>query len=87
MEFLHSQVQTNAGDVIEVSLDGNAANVLVMGSSDFHSYRRGGRHQYYGGYFTRSPAVIRPPSGTWNVVIDLGGCSGRTRASVRVVRG
>jgi hypothetical protein len=86
MEFLHSQVETRSGNAIEVSLEGNAANVLVMDSSNFSSYRRGGRIHYYGGHFTRSPAIIRPPSsGTWHVVIDLGGRRGHVRASVRVI--
>ncbi len=85
MNFLHSQVQTNDGDAIEVSLRGNAANVMVMDSSDFHSYQRGRRFNYYGGHFTRSPAIIRPPSGHWHVVIDLGGRRGQVSASVRVI--
>lgn len=87
MNFLHSQVQTSTGDVIEVSLEGNAVNVMVMSASDFSSYRRGGRHHYYGGHFTRSPAIIRPPSGSWHVVVDLGGRRGHVRAGVRVIRG
>lgn len=87
MDFLHSQVETSTGDVIVVSLEGDAANVMVMSSSDFNSYRRGGRHHYFGGYFTRSPATIRPPPGSWHVVIDLGGRRGHVRAGVRVVRG
>jgi Domain of unknown function (DUF1883) len=87
MNFLHSQVETGAGDIIEVSLEGIAANVLVMDSSDFSSYRRGGRHHYYGGYFTSSPAIVRPPPGSWHVVIDPGGRRGHIRAGVCVRRG
>jgi len=86
MDFMHSEVETGSDDAIEVSLDGNAANVMVMDSSNFSSYRRGGRFHYYGGHYTRSPAVIRPPSsGNWHVVIDLGGGRGRVQASVRVI--
>jgi hypothetical protein len=86
MDFMHSQVQIGSNNAIEVSLDGNAANVMVMDSSNFSSYRRGGRFRYYGGHCTRSPAIIRPPSsGNWHVVIDLGGGSGHVRASVRVI--
>jgi Domain of unknown function (DUF1883) len=87
MRFLHYEVQIGSDDAIEVSLQGNAANVLVMDSSNFNSYRRGsGGFRYYGGHYTRSPAVIRPPSsGHWHVVIDLGGGGGNVRASVRVI--
>ena len=86
MEFLHSQVATGSDNAIVVSLDGHAANVMVMDSSNFSSYQRGSRFRYYGGHYTRSPAVIRPPlSGNWHVVIDLGGRGGQVRANVRVV--
>lgn len=85
MKFLHSEVHTSPGQAIEVSLQGNAANVLVMDTSGFYSYRRGDRVKYYGGHYSHSPAVIRPPAGHWHVVIDLGGRSGSVRASVRLV--
>lgn len=86
MKFIHSEVTTEAGDAILVTLNGNEANVMVMDDSNFRSYRSGGRFTYFGGHYKRSPAIVRPPlSGHWNVVVDLGGLSGKVQAAVRVV--
>ncbi len=86
MNFLHREVTTNRGDSIQVSLRGNAANVRVMDCNNFQRYRTGGRHEYFGGHYTKSPVVICPPSaGTWHVVVDLVGYRGRVVASVRVL--
>jgi hypothetical protein len=87
MNFLRYEVRTmNTGDVIEVTLSGHAANVLVMDDGNFVNYQSGRQFVYYGGYYTQSPAVIVPPSaGHWNVVIDLGGASGHVNAFVRVL--
>jgi hypothetical protein len=86
--MLHWRVQTGPGDVVEVALDGSESDVLVLvlDLSNFESYRHGGTCRYYGGHYTRSPAVIRPPhSGFWHVVVAPSG--GRVRAGVRVRRG
>src|SRR5690242_19418007 len=78
----------NGGEIVEVTLQGNAANVRLMDNSNFHSYKSGGRHSYYGGYVTRSPyRVTVPRSGKWYITIDLGGYSGRISSSVRVLPG
>jgi len=76
------------GQIVEVTLKGSAANVRLMDSSNFQSYKNGRRHKYYGGYVTRSPyRVSVPNSGHWYVAIDLGGYSGRTSSSVNVLPG
>lgn len=76
------------GEIVEVTLQGNAANVRLMDSSDFQSYKSGRRHNYYGGYVTSSPyRVSVPRSGHWYVAIDLGGYGGRISSSVRVLPG
>jgi len=86
MRFLHSEVTTELGDAIIVSLSGTEANVMVMDDSNFRNYRSGGSFNYYGGHYRRSPAIIRPPSsGRWNVVIDLGGMAGDVPADVHVM--
>jgi len=78
----------SGGEIVEITLIGNAANVRLMDSSNFSSYQAGKRHRYYGGYMKRSPAKIQIPySGHWYVVIDLGGYSGTVRSSVRVLPG
>ena len=85
MQFLHSTVDVGAGQAVVVNLD-HAANVQVLDESNFGLYRRGSRYQYYGGYYSRSPVVIRPPRpGRYHVAIDLGGRSGTLRPDVRVL--
>lgn len=88
MDFVHYDLkQLGRGETVEVTLD-SAANVLLLDSSNFSSYRHGRRYNYYGGYVTRSPyRVPVPRAGHWHVVIDLGGNSGRVRSGVRVLPG
>lgn len=80
--------QLRGGEVVEVILKGNAANVKLMDSSNFQSYKNGRRHSYFGGHVTRSPYKVSVPrSGRWYVTIDLGGYSGRVNSSVKVLPG
>jgi len=77
--------QLNGGEVVEVTLGGSAANVKLMDSSNFSSYKSGRNHKYYGGYVTRSLYIVSVPNaGRWYVTIDLGGYSGTIRSSVRI---
>ncbi len=85
MNFIKYEVDAGPDDVIEVTLN-SAANVRLLDSSNFHSYRGGRRHRYLGGHVTRSPYRMRAPQqGHWYIVIDLGGYSGSVRAGVRVL--
>lgn len=80
--------QQPRGATVEVTLQGNAANVFLVDSSNFSSYKAGRRYRYYGGHATRSPVRLTVPnSGHWYLVIDYGGLPGRGRASVRVLPG
>ena len=64
--------ETDDGDAIVVNLSGTEANVMVMDDRNFRSYRSGGRRvNFFAGHYKSSPAVIRPPSGYWNVTVDL----------------
>lgn len=74
--------------MIQAILTGNAAWVRVMDDLNFQNYQSGQLYHYYGGHFTRSPAVIPVPAGTWNVVVDLEGAIGGTvNAAVRILQG
>ena len=76
--------QCRLGERIQVSLQGNAANVRLMDSSNYSSYRSGRRHRYYGGLVKRSPIVLTVPcSGHWYITIDLAGLAGSVRSSIR----
>ena len=87
MEFTHYDLgYQERGTVVEVSLSGSAANVRLLDSSNFQSYRSGRSHQCYGGLITRSPArLVVPHSGSWHVTVDLQGLRGQTRSSIRLV--
>ena len=87
MQFTHYPLgNISRGDVVEVTLQGSAANVRLMDTTNFGSYKSGRRHRYHGGLAQRSPVRLAvPTSGTWHVVIDMQGLRGSTRSSVRVV--
>ena len=87
MRFNHWNIgHREGGDVVVVNLSGNAANVRLLDSSNFQSYKAGRRHSYYGGLINRSPAEIPiPRSGTWHVVADMQGLRGQPRIGVQVV--
>jgi Domain of unknown function (DUF1883) len=85
MDHLNFQIVANLGDVAEVTLD-RAANVLLMDPANYNAYQQHQAYQYYGGHITASPfRMVVPGTGTWNVVVDLGGGPGQVRASARVL--
>lgn len=80
--------QRRSGELVEVQIKGNAANVRLMDSANLQKFRKGQRHRYYGGLVKRSPWRVKiPRSGHWYVAVDLGGLKGRVSASVLVLPG
>lgn len=76
--------QCRTGERIQVTLQGNAANVRLMDSSNYSNYRNGRQHRYYGGLAKRSPIVLTVPrSGHWYITIDLAGLGGSVRSSIQ----
>ena len=72
------------GEIVEVAMSGNAANVRLMDKSNYNSYKAGRRHTYYGGLAKRSPVHLQiPHSGHWYLTIDLFGLRGTVRHSIR----
>ena len=86
MNFNHWDLgQQSAGASVHVTLTGNAANVRLMDSSNFHTFRNGGSARGFGGHYKSSPVVLRvPTSGHWVLVVDYGGYAGRGTAAVQV---
>ncbi|MEO5777704.1 MAG: DUF1883 domain-containing protein [Flavobacterium sp.] len=75
-----------SGDRVQVTLQGSAANVRLMDSSNYSNYKSGRRHTYYGGLITKSPTVLGvPSSGRWYVTVDMQGLRGTVRSSVKVL--
>ena len=88
MQYLHKEFDLAEGDVVEVTLAGNAANVMLLDAANFQNYRQGNAYSYHGGYARTSPYRIPAPGpGRWHLVVDLGGDSGRVQASGRVISG
>ncbi|HET9868315.1 MAG TPA: DUF1883 domain-containing protein [Nitrospira sp.] len=87
MNYLHSDLgQIPGGSVVEVTLRGNAANVLLLDTINLARYRQDAGYSYHGGHYTHSPARIQVPhSGHWHVVVDLGGRGGQVNASINVL--
>jgi hypothetical protein len=80
--------QLQKGQIVQVTLNGSAANVRLMDSSNYNSFKNGRQYRYSGGLVTRSPHLIPVPhSGRWYVTIDMNGLRGTTRASVTVLPG
>ena len=76
------------GDIIEVTLQGSAANVRLMDSSNFNSYKSGRSHRYQGGLVTRSPWRVQiPRAGHWYITVDMAGLRGTVRSSIRQLPG
>jgi hypothetical protein len=74
------------GTVVRVALEGNSANVKLLDASNYRAYQAGREHRYYGGYYDRSPVVLKVPSSDhWYVTIDYGGLAGSGWAAVEVL--
>lgn len=89
MQFIqHDLGYRRGGEIVEITLSGNAANVRLMDSSNLSSYRSGRQHRYYGGLVRRSPVRLQiPHSGTWYVAVDMQGLGGSVRSSARILPG
>ena len=87
MKFQHFDLGSRtAGETVQINLSGNAANVQLMDSSNFQSYRSGRSYRCIGGHVKRSPVRFTiPHSGHWHVAIDLGGFVGSVRSSVEIL--
>lgn len=91
MRFLETDLgQRRRGTVVRVTLQGNAANVVLVdfsGLSNFRS-RRAFTHYGGGGFAKRSPVdLIVPHDGHWYVVVYLPGAGGQVRSSVQILPG
>lgn len=89
MQFAwHDLGYRQGGEIVEVTLSGNAANVRLMDRSNFNSFKSGRQHRYHGGLVRRSPVRLPiPHSGHWYVTVDMQGLGGSVRSSARVLPG
>lgn len=89
MKYNHYDLgQCKRGEIIEVTLKGSGANVRLMNSSNFSSYKAGRSHKYIGGLVKRSPYRVQiPNSGRWHLTVDMAGLRGTVRSSIRRLPG
>ena len=87
MKFTHYDLgNRKRGEIVEVILKGSAANVRLMNSTNFSSYKNGRRHRYTGGLAKKSPIRLQiPTSGHWHVTVDMAGLRGKVRSSIRTL--
>jgi hypothetical protein len=87
MRFFHHNLgQRSSGEVVEVTLRGNAAYVRLMDSSNFYNYKQGRDYKFYGGLVKNSPICLEIPyASRWHMVVDLKGLGGNVRAAVQVL--
>ena len=87
VQFTHYKLgHVAGGTVVEVTLQGSAANVRLMDSSNVNNYKAGRRHRYHGGFVRKSPVRLQVPhSGTWHVAVDMQGLRGTVRSGIRVI--
>lgn len=50
------------GDIVEITLNGNAANVRLMDYTNYQSYKRNGRCRYTGGLANKSIIKLQIPN-------------------------
>jgi hypothetical protein len=89
MKFIqHDLGYRSGGEIVEVTLSGNAANVRLLDSSNFSSFKNGRQHRFIGGLAKRSPVRLQiPRSGNWYVTVDMQGLGGSVRSSARILPG
>lgn len=78
--------QLEKGRIVEITLQGSAANVQLMDGSNFNNYKNGRQYRYVGGLAKQSPIRLATThSGHWYLAIDMRGLVGRVRSSARVL--
>jgi hypothetical protein len=88
-KFIYSDLgQQSRGTRVQFTLRGNAANVMLLDSSNFSAYKSGRQFRYTGGLMRQSPVVLAIPNpGRWYGVVDMRGLGGHTNASIQVLPG
>lgn len=87
MNFIHHDLgNLEKGRIVEIVLQGNAANVQLLDSSNFSSYKNGKRYRYIGGLAKKSPIRLQTThSSHWHVAVDLRGLGGNVKSFARVL--
>jgi hypothetical protein len=83
--LVHDLKTLERGTTVVVHLSGSAANVRLMDSSNYQSYKSGRAHRYFGGLVKRSPhRIVVPKRAHWYLTVDMAGLRGTARAQVDI---
>jgi len=87
MNFTHYDLGSlERGRTVEIRLQGNAANVQLLDSTNFSNYKNGQRYHYIGGLAKVSIIRLQTThSSHWHVAIDMRGLRGSVRSAVKVL--
>ncbi len=87
MNFNHYDLgNIKKGEIVEIELTGNAANVQLLDHNNFNNYRKRMKYKYIGGLVKKSPVNLQiPRTGHWHVTVDMQGLRGTVRSSVKVI--
>jgi hypothetical protein len=84
MEFIHAREYLASNQHVRVDCD-TECNVMLTDDNNFSRFKRGESYTYYGGFFKKFPAILKPPhAGSWNITLDLGGATASIRYSITV---
>lgn len=90
MQYIRSDLgYRQRGEIVEVRLQGNQANVVLLDTSNFSAFKAGRRFRGFGGLAQRSPVHLTVPNaGHWYAVAYLpAGYRGTVRASFSLLPG
>ena len=75
------------GSVVEVILEGSAANVYLLDTLNYKKYTKRERFMGVGGYQKSSPVRLQAPAtAQWHVAVDLpAGSKGTVKSSYRLL--
>jgi len=87
MRFLKFDLGSlNSGEIVEIILSGNAANIRLLNSTNMSNYEHGYNYKCFGGLAKSSPIRLAVPNyDHWFIVVDMNGLRGTSNASVRVL--
>jgi hypothetical protein len=79
--------QCKGGEIVEIELSAGA-NVLLLDSSNYASFKAGRAYRGQGGLAKRTPVRLQVPrAGHWYVVIHMAGLRGSVRHRMRILPG
>jgi len=87
MHHVHYNLgQLDSGRVVEVRLQGNAANVRLLDEVNYEKYIEGATYDYRGGFMKHSPVRMQIASmDHWHIVVDMLKLKGSVSASYKVL--